>query len=306
MSELPEPLTSRTTTGSLAQAWEAFWFTPTDSRPLAAVRFAAGIIGMLACGTYAADLTEWFGPAGLLPAETVAAWRSPLALSLFDACGSVTSLWAAFVLLAVLFGLLAIGLLTPVVTPLAAIGWSALLHRGPMLAGPADDCLAVLLWCLVLGTSGEHYSCDAWLHDRLGWDVARPRVRSRLTIGLLQIHAAVIAAAAVFAQLKGDVWWNGTGLWWVTTREAGRLVDLTGLLLKSEYLCNLLSQGIVIWELFFAVAIWFAPTQRLVARTAVVAWPVIGLLIAEPLWGLTLACFTLPLTGWWSATAQEH
>ena len=102
MSELPEPLTSRTTTGSLAQAWEAFWFTPTDSRPLAAVRFAAGIIGMLACGTYAADLTDWFGPAGLLPAETVAAWRSPLAFSVFDACGSVASLWAAFVLLAVL------------------------------------------------------------------------------------------------------------------------------------------------------------------------------------------------------------
>ena len=149
MSELPEPLTSCTTTGSLAQAWEAFWFTPTDSQPLAAVRFAAGIIGMLACGTYAADLTEWFGPAGLLPAETVAAWRSPLALSLFDACGSVASLWAAFVLLAVLFGLLAIGLLTPVVTPLAAIGWSAVCtdtsppgaggHRCARVWGPTNQ-----------------------------------------------------------------------------------------------------------------------------------------------------------------------
>jgi len=83
-------------------------------------------------------------------------------------------------------------------------------------------------------------------------------------------------------------------------------VDLTGLLLRSEYLCNLLSQGIVAWELFFAIAIFFAPTQRLVARTAVVAWPVIGLLIAEPIWGLTLACFTLPLTGWWSAAAREN
>jgi hypothetical protein len=289
---------------SLARTWEAFWFTPADSRPLAMVRFAAGGIGLLACGTYAADLTDWFGPAGLLPAETVAAWRSPLAFSVFDGCGSVTSLWVLYVLLAVLFGLLTIGLLTPVVTLLAAIGWSALLHRGPMLAGPADDCLAVLLWCLVPGTSGEHYSCDAWLHDRLGWDVARPRVRTRLTIGLLQIHAAVIAAAAVVAQLKGDVWWNGTGLWWAATREAGRLVDLTGPLLASEYLCNLLSQGIVAWELFFAIAIWFAPTQRLVARAAVMAWPVIGLLIAEPIWGLTLACFTLPLSGWFSATAE--
>lgn len=304
MSEIPEPLPGRDRGSSLGQTWEAFWFTPADSRPLAAVRVSAGTIGLLACGTYAADLTGWFGPAGLLPAETVAAWRSPLACSLVDACTTEASLWVAFVLLAIFFGLLAIGLLTPVVTLLAAVGLSALLQRGPMLAGPADDCLAVLLWCLVPGTAGEHCSLDAWLHDRLGWDVARPRVRTRLTIGLLQVHAAVIAAAAVFAQLKGDVWWNGTGLWWVTTREAGRLIDLTGPLLASEYLCNLLSQGIVAWELVFAVSIWFAPTQRLVSRVAVVAWPVIGLLIAEPLWGLTLACFTLPLTGWFSAAAE--
>ncbi len=192
--------------GSVAQTWQAFWFTPADSRPLAALRVAAGTIGLLACGSYAADLTDWFGPEGLLPVETVAAWRSPLAFSLFDVCTTAASLWAAFLMLAVLFGMLAIGLLTPVVTLLAAISWSALLHRGPMLAGPADDCLAVLLWCLVPGTAGEHWSLDAWLHDRLGWDVACPRVRTRLTIGLLQVHAAVIAAAGVFAQLKGDVW----------------------------------------------------------------------------------------------------
>jgi len=301
MSQTAESPATEVAGCSIGQTWEAFWFTPADSRPLAAVRVAAGTIGLLACGSYAADLTGWFGPEGLLPVETVAAWRSPLAFSLFDACGSPAALWAAFLLLAILFGLSAIGLLTPIVTLLAAIGWSALLHRGPMLAGPADDCLAVLLWCLVPGTAGEHWSLDAWLHDRLGWDVARPRVRTRLTIGLLQVHAAVIAAAAVFAQLKGDVWWNGTGLWWVTTREAGRLIDLTGPLLASEYLCNLLSQGIVAWELCFAVAIWFTPTQRLVAQTAVVAWPLVGLLIAEPIWGVAMAAFTLPLTGWFSA-----
>ena len=304
MSQTADPPVSPQAAGSLGRTWEAFWFTPADSRPLAAVRVAAGTIGLLACGSYAADLAGWFGPGGLLPVETVAAWRSPLAFSLFDACTSVTALWAAFVLLAALFGMLAIGLLTPVAALLAAVGWAALLNRGPMLAGPADDCLAVLLWCLVPGTAGEHLSVDAWLHERLGWKVARPRVRSRLSLGLLQLHAAVIAAAAVFAQLKGDVWWNGTGLWWVTTREAGRLVDLTGPLLASEYLCNLLSQGIVAWELVFAIGVWFLPTQRLLARLAVLVWPLIGLLIAEPLWGLALASLTLPLTGWFSASGD--
>lgn len=304
MSQLPADPPASPPAAAIGRTWEAFWFTPADSRPLAVVRMVVGTIGLLACGSYAADLTGWFGPGGLLPVETVARWRNPLAFSLFDNCTTTTSLWAGFTVLVVLFGLLTVGLLTPVVTLLAAVGWSALLHRGPMLAGAADDCLAVLLWCLVPGASGEQWSIDAWLHDRLGWDLVRPRVRTRISLGLLQVHASVIAVAAVFAQLKGDVWWNGTAVWWVTTREAGRLVDLTGPLLASEYLCNLLSQGIVLWELGFAASIWFAPTQRIVARTALLIWPVIGLLIAEPLWGLALTAFSLPLTGWFSRAAE--
>ena len=158
---------------AIGRTWEAFWFTPADSRPLAAVRLAAGILGLLAGATYAQDLTTWFGPDGLLPVETVAAWRAPAAVSLFDVCGSTVAVWSAFTGLMLLFGLLAIGLLTPVVSVLAAVGWVSLLHRGPMLAGPADDCLAILLWCVALGAAGEHVSVDAWLHRRLGWAGSR-------------------------------------------------------------------------------------------------------------------------------------
>jgi len=282
---------------AIGRTWEAFWFTPADSRPLAAVRLAAGILGLLAGATYAQDLTTWFGPDGPLPVETVAAWRAPAAVSLFDVCGSTVAVWSAFTGLMLLFGLLAIGLLTPVVSVLAAVGWVSLLHRGPMLAGPADDCLAILLWCVALGAAGEHVSVDAWLHRRLGWAGPRPRVRTRLALGLLQIHASVIAAAAVLAQLKGDIWWNGTAMWWLTTREPGRLLNLVEPLLESEYLCNALTLGIVGWEIIVAVGLWFTPTQRLVARGALVVWPLVGLLVAEPLWGMVMAALSLPFAG---------
>jgi hypothetical protein len=294
-----------TAADSLASTWEGFWFPPADSRPLALVRIVAGVLGLLACGTYGFDLVVWFGPDGLLPIETVASWRAPAAMSLFDACETTLALRLAFAGVMLLFGLLAIGLLTPVVAVLAAVGWASLLHRGPMLAGPADDCLAILLWCVAIGTAGEHYSVDAWLHRRLGWSVARPRVRTRLAFGLLQVHASVIAVAAVLAQLKGDAWWSGTAIWWISTREPGRLLDLSGLLLRSEYLCNLLTLGVLAWEIIFAVGLWFAPTQRLVARVALVVWPLIGLLVAEPLWGLTMASFTIPLAGLTLAPASD-
>jgi hypothetical protein len=294
-----------TVADSLAATWEAYWFTPVGSRPLAIVRIVAGVLGLLASATYGFDLVVWFGPDGLLPIETVASWRAPAAMSLFDVCETTLALRLAFTGVMLLFGLLAIGLLTPVVAVLAAVSWASLLHRGPMLTGPADDCLAILLWCVAIGAAGEHYSVDAWLHRRLGWSVARPRVRTRLACGLLQVHASVIAMAAVLAQLKGDAWWSGTAIWWISTREPGRLLDLSDLLLRSEYLCNLLTLGVVVWEIIFAIGLWFAPTQRLVARVALLAWPIVGLLVAEPLWGLTMASFTIPLAGLTRAPAPD-
>jgi hypothetical protein len=201
----------------------------------------------------------------------------------------------AFYGLIFLFALLIIGFMTPVTSLLTALGWASLLHRGPMLAGPADDSMAILLWCLVIGASGEHFSADAMLHRRLGWHSGRPRVRTRIALGLLQVHASVISLASVLAQLKGDVWWNGTAVWWIATRKPGQVVDVTGLLSQSDYLCNILTHGVVMWEAIVAVGIWFTLSQKVVARAGLVVWPIVGFLTACPFWGFAMATLTIPL-----------
>jgi len=264
--------------GALEQAWESYWFLPAGSRSLAVVRVMTGVLGLLLCATYGTDISGWFGPRGWLPIDSVTAWRSFFAYSIFDACETNTHLLVAFYSLVSLFVLLAIGFLTPITSLLAALGWASLLHRGPMLAGPADDSMAILLWCLVIGSSGEHFSVDAILHKRLGWHASRHRVRTRMAVGLLQVHAAVISLAALLAQLKGDVWWNGTAVWWIATRKPGQVVDITGLLSQSEYLCNMFTHGVIAWEAFVAVGIWFTFSQKIVARAGLIVWPIIGVL----------------------------
>jgi hypothetical protein len=282
--------------GALEQVWEAYWFLPAGSRSLAVVRVATGVLGLLLCATYGTDLSVWFGPRGWLPIDSVTAWRSSFAYSIFDACETNTHLLVAFYGLVSLFAFLAIGFLTPIASLLAALGWASLLHRGPMLAGPADDSMAILLWCLVIGSSGEHFSVDAILHKRLGWHVSRPRVRTRIAVGLLQVHAAVVSLAALLSQLKGDVWWNGSAVWWIATRKPGQVVDITGLLSQSEYLCNIFTHGVIAWEAFVAVGIWFTVSQKIVARAGLIVWPFVGVLTACPLWGLAMATLTIPLT----------
>ena len=277
----------------LEATWNRFWFEPADPRPLAVVRMLTGALALALLSSYTADLVAWFGPQGMIPADAAAPWRSPLGWSLFDFATTPDSLRLLLAVTGIVLGLLAVGLATPLVSLAAAILWASLLHRGPMLAGPADDCVAVLLWCLAIGQSGGAWSLDRWF--RGSREPAAASIRSRIALSLIQVHAAAITVASLLAQLKGDVWWDGTAAWWLTARTDSRLVDLAGLFTRSEYLCNLVTHAITGFELAFAVGLWFAATQTIVARIGLVAWPLIGLLAGEPSWGLAMAIFCVPL-----------
>ena len=285
-------------TGGIAavgDAWNRFWFSPADSRPLALVRIGAAAIALAAWWSYAADLQAWFGPGGVLPADTVREWRSPSGFSLFDRAATPVALNALFGATGVVFALLLVGFATPVVAPLAAVLWASLLHRGPILAGPADDCLSILLWCLAIGPAGEHASLDRWFTNRAGRPVPAAGWRASISQGLLQVHATAIAVGAVLAQLKGDVWWNGLAAWYLATGARSGAAGLVPWLERSEYLTNLLTHGVTAFEILFAIGLWCGPTQQLVARVGLVGWPLVGLLAGEPLWGLAMALFALPL-----------
>ena len=296
MSE-PQPTGSmrdRRPAGSAAvgRTWLTYWFTPADPRPLALVRILTGLLGLALAGSYAADLGAWFGPGGMLPVS--APGRPALTVSVFAAAPSTPALQALFGVLVAALGALTLGLASRLACLVAAVLWAGLLNRGPVLAGPADDCLAVLLWCLAVGPSGAVWSLDRWIGARRGSPPAEPSPWTRVALGLVRVHAVAITAGLLLAQLKGDAWWDGTAAWWLTARSQSRLVDLTGLYRSSEYLMNLVTHAIVGFEILFAGGLWFDATRRLVARAGIVAWPLIGILAGEPYWGLALAIFCVP------------
>jgi hypothetical protein len=275
---------------AIGDTWMRFWFEPAAVRPLAVVRILTGLLGLLLVWSYAGDLLAWFGPDGSIPRDVAAAWRPRWGASLYDLAAGPSAVRGLFLATIIAFVALTIGLGSRLAAVCAAVLWASLLHRGPMLAGPADDCLSVLLWCLATGPCGGDLSADCLLAGR-GASAASPW--ARVSLGLLKVHAAAITAAALLAQLKGDAWWNGTASWWLASRAGA--VDLRAAYLGSEYLMNFVTHAIVAFEILFAAGIWFAATRRTVARIALVAWPVIGLLAGEPLWGVAMAVFAVPL-----------
>jgi len=277
----------------IAAAWDRFWFAPAAVRPLAVVRILTGVLGLLLAWSYADDLLIWFGPDGTIPSDVAAAWRPPWGVSLYDVATTATAVRGLFAVTLAAFAALTVGLGSRLAAVLAAVLWASLMHRGPMLAGPADDCLSVLLWCLAVGPCGGDLSVDRLLAGRAIRGRPAPNPWARLSLGLLHVYASAITVAALLAQLKGDAWWNGTAAWWLASRAGG--VDLRDAYLGSEYLMNLVTHAIVVFEILFAAGIWFQATRRTVARVALVAWPVIGLLAGEPLWGVAMAVFAVPL-----------
>jgi len=278
--------------GAVGETWLRFWFAPRPVRPLAMGRILAAAVGLLLAWSYADDLQTWFGPDGMIPRDVAAAWRPRFGGSLYDLATTSAAVWALFAATLLAFTCLLVGLGSRFAAVAAAVLWASLLHRGPMLAGPADDCLAVLLWCLAASPCGADLSLDRSLAARRGRPPAATSPWAGIGLGLLQVHASAITLGALLAQLKGDVWWNGTAAWWLASRAAA--IDLRPAYLGSEYLMNLVTHAIVAFEILFAVGLWFAATRRVVARIALVAWPLIGLLAGEPLWGLAMAVFAVP------------
>lgn len=278
----------------LGRTWLEFWFTPADARPLAAVRILTGLLGVALAGSYAGDLQTWFGPAGMIPPEAVSGWRGGGVPSLFALATTPVAVWTLFGLLVAALAAVTVGLAGRAACIVAAILWASLLNRGPVLAGPADDCLAVLLWCLAVGPAAAHWSVDRLISDRRGLPAPAPSPWARVSLGLLRVHATAITTAVLLAQLKGDAWWDGTAAWWLAARPDSRLLDLTGIYRGSEYLMNLVTHAIVAFEAVFALGLWFAASRQGVARAGLVAWPAIGILAGEPFWGLAMAIFCVP------------
>ncbi len=287
-----------------SEAWLRFWFEPATPQSLALVRILVGSLGLALLWSYAGDLERWFGAGGVVSPEIAAAWRGPWAFTLYDLVGSTVGLRLLAAGTGLAFLLLALGLGGSTVAVIAALLWASLLHRGPMLAGPADDCLAVLIWCLAVGRATDAWSVDRRLAARRGRPLPPASWRTRVALALLRVHATAIALAAALAQLKGDVWWDGTAAWWLATRAESRLVDLAPAFRAAAYLQDLVTHAIPLFEIVWAVGLWLPLVRIGVARCGLIAWPVIGIVAGEPLWGIAMAIFSVP-DAWADAAGAE-
>jgi hypothetical protein len=271
---------------AFGQGWTRFWFTPSDPTTLSAIRLCTGLVVVYLHATLSFDLIALFGPSGLLPAADIAPLDGPT-FSYLNFLSQPGELWAIHMTgLAVLI-LFAIGYWTRLTTILALIVFLSDINRAPMITSLTEPIAAMVMLYLCLAPCGRNYSLDALLSRRgrqaaLNPDdsASRPSTMATIATRLIQIHLTLLVAMMGFSKLSSEVWWIGTGMWWLMARPESRLVDVTWLY-KSPKLIDAWTHVVVLFELGFPLLIWIPLARPLLLGIGVFVWASIAMVTGD-------------------------
>lgn len=271
-------------------SWNRFWFTPSDPILLSAMRIGIGLMAFYFVFSHSFDLIRWFGPHGILTAETV----SKLSATYYDQVSyhfsylngidAVSLLWIVHVLGMLIILALILGLATRVTAVLSAVVVLSYMHRAPMITGPFEPILTMMLIYLCLAPAGRCLSLDAlWRKKKDAPDLTKNpdelSMSSMATIALrlMQVHLSAFYILMGLSKLAGETWWSGNAVWWLIARTESRLVDLTALH-DATYLLNAWTHSIVAFELLFPVLIWNRQARPWLLWAAVAMWGSLALI----------------------------
>jgi len=306
--------------GRWSEGWNQFWFAPRHSHVLAGIRIATGAMLFYTHCVIALDLASFLGSdAWITPAlarelhdgtygMASGAWSYLWFLS------SPAFLWwhQAFALLVTL--LMTIGLGTRVVVPLAWWMQLMFMHRLTGALFGLDQVTTLLVTYLMLAPCGSRWSIDAWLRRRLDqqhetpagqllqeprqgprrrWLVsfflpaAEPSTATTVATRLIQIHLCVIYLFGGLWKGRGEMWWDGTAMWFAAANHEYRSLDLTWL---ADYplVFATLAHATLFWEIFYPALVWPRLTRPLVLGMAVLVHAGIAIFLGMITFGVIM------------------
>lgn len=269
-------------------AWNCFWFTPTDPTTLCVIRLLAGMMLFYTHAIWTLDLEAFFGEQSWLSREVLAqANQGGYAWSVLSWCRTPAALWATHVASLVTFTLLTIGLWTRIVSVLAFVFTVSYAQRAPGALYGLDQINGLLSLYLMIGPSGSRFSVDAWWSRRAGRPIELSSVTANLATRLIQCHLCVIYLFAGLSKLQGVTWWNGFAVWGGIANQEYQTLDVTWLA-DWPLVINAMTHLTVAWEVSYCVLIWSRWTRPLVLLGAIAMHLGIVVALGMPTFGLAM------------------
>jgi len=181
-----------------------------------------------------------------------------------------------------------LGLYTRVTAVLAWIITLSYCHRLVGLQYGLDQINTFLVMYLMLAPCGEVYSLDAWLANR-----ANPNKTTTLSTAttiatrLIQLHLCVIYFFGGVSKLRGEMWWDGSAVWFAMANLEYQTLNLTWLI-HARWLVALLTHVTVLWETFYCVLVWPRWLRPIILALAVAVHGFIAFALGMITFGLAM------------------
>lgn len=252
--------------------WNRFWFTPSAPHTLALMRILAGAMLLYTHLVWAKDLIAFLGPKSWIPrAASIELHQGTFAWSHLWLIDSPGLLWAQHVVVLIVMAMFMVGLFTRVTSVLACLLTISYCHRLEGALFGLDQVNAMLAMYLMIGPCGAVYSVDRWIAKRkAGGQLPRPPATTSCSVAtrLIQIHMCIIYLFGGISKMRGEMWWDGTAVWYAVSNLEYQSIDMTWLV-RYPWLIALLSHITVFWETFYCFLVWPRATRPITLAVAV-------------------------------------
>lgn len=259
-----------------------YWFGQIDSRPVAIYRILFSLI-LLKYAVYHFFIADWlYSDSGVLPRTVLLDIARSARFSLMDSVSTTAMVMAFFVIWVGVLGCLLMGYHSRLMAVLNFIIILSIHERNVYVVKGADTALRLMSFWLMFAPLAQYYSIDAvrrrWQHFRLSNDPqylhppTTPLTAFALPIRIMQWQIIIIYIVTALLKLMGDVWLDGTALFYVFQLDTwllpmGRWLSDLG----SLDVIRMLTYGALIIEVAIPVLIvlpFFQPFAKALALLA--------------------------------------
>ncbi len=249
----------------LSDSWNRFWFEPLAPHTLAFIRIVTGMMLLYMHAVWASDLMAFLGPDAWLTGDVVRkVHEGDYTWTYLTYVDSPILIWLNHLLMIAVALLFTVGMWTRVTAPLAWILNLMYCHRLTGHLFGLDQIMMMLMMYLMIAPCGAVYSLDAIRFRnravsevRKSWWLPGPgsSTSARIATRLIQLHLCIIYLFGGVSKLRGEMWWDGTALWYALVNWEYQSIDAIWLGYYPTLL-GALAHITIFWETFYCAAIW--------------------------------------------------
>ena len=246
---------------SFIDSWNHFFFSPRPTEGMAVFRIIWCSILLAYFLLDLNNISDFYGPHAILSLKTIKGYFPALHANIFQFFGSSYEVvYGVLAIYGVALVMSILGLYTRASLIVVLIIMTSLHQRNIWLLSSSEVLMRVMTVLLVCSPCGHSLSIDSLLGRKFS-EFRRDKEWAPWAWRLIQIQLSVVYVWTVWHKLKGDLWFDGTAVYYATRLENLKNFTLP-YFLDALWFLKISTWGTLALELALGTLIWFKEFRR--------------------------------------------